>query len=180
MDENSGANQELLPFRAVLTAHRSLPRVGFKVLMAAVGGVSLVLGMGFLMLGAWPVFGFFGLDVLLVYLAFELNYRAGRLYETVELVPQVLTVTRVHRGSARLVDRGRREIRSHDGRGVPDAEEDQGRRHERPAAHAGQADDHADEETGGQDGGRVRCQKVAPELTHRSRSDADSPRPTAR
>ena len=47
-------------------------------------------------MGAWPVFGFFGLDVALVYLAFRLNYRAGRLYETVELTPETLTVTRVH------------------------------------------------------------------------------------
>ena len=38
-----------------------------------------------LLTGAWPVMGFFGLDVLLVYVAFKLNYRSGRLYETVEL-----------------------------------------------------------------------------------------------
>ena len=33
--------------------------------------------MPFLLLGAWPVFGFFGLDVLLLYLAFRANYRAA-------------------------------------------------------------------------------------------------------
>jgi uncharacterized membrane protein len=52
--------------------------------------------MVFLIKGAWPVFGFFGLDVALVYAAFRLNYRSGRLYETVELTPQTLIITRVH------------------------------------------------------------------------------------
>jgi uncharacterized membrane protein len=47
-------------------------------------------------MGAWPVFGFFGLDVALVYIAFKLNYRSGRLHELVELTPEALTVTRVH------------------------------------------------------------------------------------
>lgn len=83
-------------FRAVLYPHRSLGPKGFLVLMLAIGGVSFVTGMVFLMKGAWPVFGFFGLDVALVYAAFRLNYRAGRLYETVELTPQALTITRVH------------------------------------------------------------------------------------
>ena len=46
--------------------------------------------MLFLLLGAWPVLGFFGLDVALVYIAFKLNYRSGRLYETVELTPAKL------------------------------------------------------------------------------------------
>jgi uncharacterized membrane protein len=90
------ATQQELPFRAILHPHRSLGPTGFLILMLAIGGVSFVTGMVFLLVGAWPVFGFFGLDVALVYLAFRLNYRAGRLYETVELTPEALTVTRVH------------------------------------------------------------------------------------
>ena len=31
--------------------------------------------------------GFFGVDVLLVYIAFKLNYRSGRLYETIDVTP---------------------------------------------------------------------------------------------
>ncbi len=64
--------------------------------MIAIGGVSFVTGMAFLLKGAWPVFGFFGLDVALVYAAFKLNYRAGRLYETVAITPENMTITRVH------------------------------------------------------------------------------------
>ncbi len=90
------ATQQQTPFRAILHPHRSLRPTGFLILMLAIGGVSFVTGMVFLLMGAWPVFGFFGLDVALVYLAFRLNYRAGRLYETVELTPETLTVTRIH------------------------------------------------------------------------------------
>lgn len=87
-------------FRAVLYPHRSLGPTGFLILMLAIGGVSFITGMVFLMLGAWPVFGFFGLDVALIYAAFRLNYRAGRLYETVELTSETLVITRVHPSGA--------------------------------------------------------------------------------
>lgn len=83
-------------FRAILHPHRSLGPRGFLVLMGAIGAVSFVTGMVFLVMGAWPVMGFFGLDVALIYLAFKLNYRSGRLHELVELTPEALTVTRVH------------------------------------------------------------------------------------
>jgi uncharacterized membrane protein len=83
-------------FRAVLTPHRSLGPTGFLVLMAAIGAVSFVAGLVFYLAGAWPVMGFFGLDVALVYVAFRQNYRSGRLYETVELTPDAFVLTRVH------------------------------------------------------------------------------------
>lgn len=63
--------------------------MGFVVLVCLVGGLY------FLSLGAWPVFGFFGLDVLIIYLAFRANYKSGRAYETVDLTPQSLTLTQV-------------------------------------------------------------------------------------
>jgi uncharacterized membrane protein len=64
--------------------------------MCAVALIGFIMGVVFLAIGAWPVFGFLGLDVLLIYLAFRLNYRAGRQYETVELTRDLLTLTRVH------------------------------------------------------------------------------------
>ncbi len=96
MDENTIDVQEPGNFRAVLAPHRSLSPVGFVALMAFVGVVGFVAGLSFYMIGAWPVLGFFGLDVLLVYVAFRLNYRSGRLRETVDLVPDALTITRYH------------------------------------------------------------------------------------
>jgi uncharacterized membrane protein len=96
MSENRNPTQERGAFRAILHPHRSLGPTGFLILMSAIGAVSFVTGMVFLAMGAWPVVGFFGLDAALVYVAFKLNYRSGRLYETVELTPEMLTVTRVH------------------------------------------------------------------------------------
>jgi uncharacterized membrane protein len=65
------------------------------VLMTAVCLVSFGTGTLFYLLGAWPVIGFMGLDVALIYLAFKLNFRALRLYETVDLTQDALTITRV-------------------------------------------------------------------------------------
>ena len=82
-------------FSAVLTPHRSLGPKGFMVLMGAVCLVSFGTGLFFYLLGAWPVIGFMGLDVALIYAAFRLNFRALRRYETVDLTQDALTVTRV-------------------------------------------------------------------------------------
>ena len=79
----------------MLTPHRSLGPKGFMVFMAATSVVSFGTGLMFYLMGAWPVMGFMGLDVLLVYVAFKLNFRALRLYETVNLDGEALTVTRV-------------------------------------------------------------------------------------
>ena len=46
-----------------------------------------------MLIGAWPVFGFFGLDILMLYMAFWLNYRAAKRYELVEICDDRLTVT---------------------------------------------------------------------------------------
>jgi uncharacterized membrane protein len=86
-------------FSALLTPHRSLNRTGFLVLMAFLSAVSFGAGVAFWMMGAWPVFGFFGLDVLLVYWAFKVNFRRGNATEAISVTPSELRVRRVsHRG----------------------------------------------------------------------------------
>lgn len=92
---DAGVINEEEIFRALLVPHRSLGKTGFLVLMGALGISSFVTGIFFLMLGAWPVFGFFGLDVLLVYIAFRLNYRSGRAHEEVSVSRVVLQVRQV-------------------------------------------------------------------------------------
>jgi len=64
--------------------------------MSVVSGISFLTGLAFFMLGAWPVMGFCGLDVLLIYGAFKLNYRAARLHELIELSENELKLTRVY------------------------------------------------------------------------------------
>ena len=103
-DNDQVPNADLEPtiFSAVITPHRSLGRAGFLVLMAVFGGISFISGMVFLLAGAWPIFGFFGLDVALLYWAFRLNYRHAGAYEEVKVTPSRLTVRKVsHRGRAR-------------------------------------------------------------------------------
>ena len=88
---------------AVLAPHRSLPRSGFNMLMLVLGIVSVVYGLAFVLMGAWPVFGFLGLDVLLVWFAFRMNYRSARQREHVRLIEESLTVERIDvRGVRRM------------------------------------------------------------------------------
>jgi uncharacterized membrane protein len=89
-------------FDAVLYPHRSLPPQGFIVLMLVLSVVSFAAGVSFVLLGAWPILGYFGLDVLLVYLAFRASYRSARMHEWVRLTEDTLTVERVgQRGERR-------------------------------------------------------------------------------
>ncbi|MBX6426086.1 MAG: DUF2244 domain-containing protein [Variibacter sp.] len=86
-------------FSAVITPHRSLSRKGFLALMLVIGGVSFTGGLAFYMAGAWPVVGFMGLDVALMYWALKANYRSAAAYEQVIVTPSELTVRKVsHRG----------------------------------------------------------------------------------
>jgi uncharacterized membrane protein len=90
-------------FERVLLPHRSLPLRGFHRLMLILGLCSIAIGTGFVLVGAWPVVGFFGLDVALVYLAFRLNYRGARCRETLRLAEDAFTVERIDiRGDRRL------------------------------------------------------------------------------
>jgi uncharacterized membrane protein len=82
-------------FERVLLPYRSLPPRGFNILMLVLAGISIAVGTFFVSLGAWPVCGFFGLDVGLVYLAFRLSYRSARQRETLRLADAELTVERV-------------------------------------------------------------------------------------
>lgn len=84
-----------LAFSAVLYPHRSLGAGGFAVLMAAIVVVSVLLGVAFALAGAWPVTGFLGLDVLLLYLAFRWCRRDARRAEVIQLDQGALTVRRI-------------------------------------------------------------------------------------
>jgi uncharacterized membrane protein len=96
MTDRPAGNSSSKDANFVLHPHRSLSPYGFLILMATISVVSFILGMTFLMMGAWPVMGFFGLDVALIYCAFKWNYRSGRIYETIALSPEILKLTRVH------------------------------------------------------------------------------------
>lgn len=94
---NTGKFDDVI-FSATLRPHRSLGRPGFLALMAVVAGLWFVTGLYFVSLGAWPVLGFVGLDVLAIWIAFRLNYRAARAYEEVEVSRTALIIRKVSPG----------------------------------------------------------------------------------
>lgn len=83
-------------FSATLTPHRSLGRGGFLALMALIASIAFATGLYFWSLGAWPVIGFLGIDILAVWLAFRLNYGAARAYEEVAISRTALVIRRVN------------------------------------------------------------------------------------
>lgn len=82
-------------FDAVLSPNRSLPNTGFVAVMSVVIGANFFFGMYFYAMGAWPVIGFCGLDILAVWVAFRLSYRQGRLRERVRVTEDEMWVARV-------------------------------------------------------------------------------------
>ncbi|MGJ5178053.1 DUF2244 domain-containing protein [Bradyrhizobium oligotrophicum] len=86
-------------FSARLTPHRSLSQPGFVVLMIVVCAISFIGGLASLLMGAWPVLGFFGLDALAIYWAFKVNFRRANAYEDVSITLTELRLRRVsHKG----------------------------------------------------------------------------------
>lgn len=70
-------------FQALLKPYRSLGRKGFFVLMSALIFCWFTVSAVFFSLGAWPVLGFFGIDITLIYWAFRVNYRAAQAREEI-------------------------------------------------------------------------------------------------
>lgn len=94
-DTNSSGDPDKLIFRALLTPHRSLGRTGIFIVMAIFAGSMMVPAIVFLSLGAWPIFGFLGLDFAGVALAFWLNSRQARAHELVSVSRTRLDIDQV-------------------------------------------------------------------------------------
>ncbi|WP_420102815.1 DUF2244 domain-containing protein [Bosea sp. (in: a-proteobacteria)] len=86
-------------FDATITPHRSLGRSGFRIVMTLVCLASIVSSVPFIVLGAWPVAGFFGLDVLALFIAFHVNFRHARAFERIVVTPLEIWLRKVsHHG----------------------------------------------------------------------------------
>lgn len=95
------ADEEPTLYRVRLAPYRSLDERGFRIVMLFVAGVSLVCGTAFLLMGAWPVFGVFGLDVLAIWLAFRMSFRSARAREEITVTPSLIEVRKIDpRGAA--------------------------------------------------------------------------------
>jgi uncharacterized membrane protein len=85
----------------MLRPHRSLPPAGFKWLIRGVIAANLFVGLPLYLLGAWPVMGFMGIDVMLLWWLFQRNYFDARRSETLTLTDRELVVNRVAPGGER-------------------------------------------------------------------------------
>ena len=74
--------------------YRSLSKKGFRNLMLIVSLVFFGIGVFFWYIGAWPVFGFLGLDVWLLYYAFKINYKDGEIIERLKIQKENFVITR--------------------------------------------------------------------------------------
>jgi uncharacterized membrane protein len=89
-------------FSAVITPHRSLGQGGFRLVMTLLCLATIVSSVPFMVLGAWPVAGFFGLDLLALYIAFRINFVEARAMEEVAVSRIEVLVRKVSsRGEAR-------------------------------------------------------------------------------
>ena len=82
-------------FAAKLTPNRSMGRKGVRAVVVLVAVLATIPGIIFFSLGAWPVVGFMGLDVLLIWWALSSHQRDGRRYEQVTLWPDQLELKQV-------------------------------------------------------------------------------------
>jgi uncharacterized membrane protein len=82
-------------FEAILYPNPPIGRAGFIGLMLGMSSISLVMAVGFALAGAWPVAGFLGLDLMLLYLAFRVVQRRARRREHIRIDADGVLVRRV-------------------------------------------------------------------------------------
>ena len=82
-------------FATSLSPYRSLSPDGFRFVVGGAIAANLVIGLPMLIMGAWPVFGFMGLDVFLLWWLFKRSYLDARRSETLLLTDRELIVVRV-------------------------------------------------------------------------------------
>lgn len=84
-------------FEIRMLANRSLSARGMRLLILLLTGASLLIGTLFWCLGAWPVPGFCGAEILVACLLLRRNARGGRASEVIILRPHVLLLSRTDR-----------------------------------------------------------------------------------
>jgi len=82
-------------FATTVAPYRSLPPRRLTWIMLGLIAFCCCSSIGFVLAGAWPVTGFFGLDIALLYLAFRLSYRSARQRENLRLTRQALDIERI-------------------------------------------------------------------------------------
>ena len=82
-------------FATSLKPHRSLSAEGFRFVMMGAVAANVVIALPLFVMGAWPVFGFMGLDIFLLWWLFQRSYFDARRTETLTLTDRDLVVVRI-------------------------------------------------------------------------------------
>jgi len=106
MSHSHSATHSPSPVFDVITLwpHRSLSQRGFTILLLILGSLAIAIGLGFFLIGAWPVIGFMGLELLVLYAAFRLNYRDGKASEQLLIHEKGLDLVRISPKGAQQIE----------------------------------------------------------------------------
>ncbi|WP_159729151.1 DUF2244 domain-containing protein [Methylosinus sp. Ce-a6] len=88
-------------YQARLIPHRSMTPRQAHLFILLFGAGTCVLSLPFFILGAWPVIGFMGLDVLALYVAFRVSFRSAEAFESLRLTPFELAIVKASPYGAR-------------------------------------------------------------------------------
>ncbi len=94
----SASRERFEPFEAVLYPNPPLSTLGLVLLIGFILLLTVPSATFFLLIGAWPVTGFFGLEVAMLLTALLVARRRARTYEVVRLDPSGLYVERIEAG----------------------------------------------------------------------------------
>ncbi len=79
-------------FSARISPQRSMTPRGVALVLILAAIVSFMVSVPFVILGAWPIAGFFGLDVLLLWFAFRVQAREAHAYEEITVTRPLMLV----------------------------------------------------------------------------------------
>lgn len=89
-----GKDETLPTWAVTLRPNRSLSREGLATIIAIVAGLNLAAGLFFWIMGAWPIVGFMGLDVALIWWALRRNWSEGESFEQISIAGDEVTLLR--------------------------------------------------------------------------------------
>lgn len=93
--ETPPIDQDTIRFSKVLRPHRSSSDRAVKIVTAFVVFLFMPTGTASLMAGAWPVFGFMGLEVAALIFALWFNHKVGSAFEAITITDTEFRLSKV-------------------------------------------------------------------------------------
>lgn len=93
--ETSTDGDDPIRFSRVLRPHRSSSERAIRIVTLFVLFLFIPTGTAFLVVGAWPVFGFMGLEVAALIFALRYNHKVGSAFEAISISERTFKVSKV-------------------------------------------------------------------------------------